>query len=163
MQAFLKDRFSGHYLNDISDNLLSMARLFADDTSLACTATQIEDIEGILNHDLLIISQWAKQWLLSFNPTKTVAMHFTNTNVQSPDLLFNNVPIQFVRNHKHLGLTLSSNGKWREHINNITQSSNKILGIMRSLKFRLKRDSVNQIYIYIFFATTSRILLSSLG
>ena len=74
-------------------------------------------------------------------------MHFTNTNVQSPDLLFNNVPIQFVTNHKHLGLTRSSNGKWREHINNITQSSNKILGIMSSLKFRLKRDSLNQIYI----------------
>ena len=135
------------YVNDISDNLLSISRLFADDTSLACTATQIEDIEGILNHDLLIISKCAKQWLVSFNPSKTVAMHFTNTNVQSPDLLFNNVPIQFVTNHKHLGLTLSSNGKWREHINNITQSSNKILGIMRSLKFRLKRDSLNQIYI----------------
>ena len=135
------------YVNDISDNLLGISRLFADDNSLACTATQIEDIEGILNHDLLIISLWAKQWLVSFNPSKTVAMHFTNTNVQSPDLLFNNVPIQFVTNHKHLGLTLSSNGKWREHINNITQSSNKILGIMRSLKFRLKRDSLNQIYI----------------
>ena len=135
------------YVNDISDNLLGISRLFADDNSLACTATQIEDIEGILNHDLLIISLWAKQWLVSFNPSKTVAMHFTNTNVQSPDLLFNNVPIQFVTNHKHLGLTLSSNGKWREHINNITQSSNKILGIMRSLKFR---EILSTKYIYLF-------------
>ena len=42
-------------VNDISDNLLSISCLFADDTSLAYTATQIEDIEGILNHDLLII------------------------------------------------------------------------------------------------------------
>ena len=69
------------YMNDISDNLLSISRLFADDISLACTATQVADIEGILNHDLLIVSNWAKQWLMSFNPSKTVAIHFTNRNL----------------------------------------------------------------------------------
>ena len=35
------------YVNDMSENLISMSRLFADDTSLACSATHIPDIEGI--------------------------------------------------------------------------------------------------------------------
>ena len=48
------------YVNEISDNLLSISRLFADDASLACTATQVADIDGILNHDLFIVSNWAK-------------------------------------------------------------------------------------------------------
>ena len=82
---------------------------------------------------------------MSFNPSETVAIHFTYRTLQTPDLLFNDVPIQFVTNHKHLGLTLSDNGQWCEHTDNVTQSANKILVIMRSLKFRLKRDSLNQI------------------
>ena len=135
------------YVNDISENLLSISRLFADDTSLACSATQIPDIEGILNHDLFMISNWAKQWLVDFNPSKTVAMLFSNKNIDPPTLLFDNVHIQFVEDHKHLGLTLSSNGKWQVHVNNLTKSASKILGIMRNLKFKLKRDSLNQIYI----------------
>ena len=64
-----------------------------------------------------------------------------------PSLIFNDVQIQFVENHKHLGLTLSSNGKWREHINNISVSASKILEMMRSLKFKLQRSFLNQKYI----------------
>ena len=136
------------YVNDISENLLSISTLFADDTSLACSASFTADIEGILNHDLIIISHWAKQWLVTFNPSKTVAMVFSNNrNVQLPNLIFDDVRISFVDNHKHLGLTLSSNGKWKTHINNLCQSASKLLGMMRTLKFRLKRDSLNQIYV----------------
>ena len=69
--------------NDISENLLSISRLFADDTSLACSASLTADIEGILNHDLIMISDFANQWLVTFNPSKTVAMVFSGTkNVQ---------------------------------------------------------------------------------
>ena len=74
-------------------------------------------------------------------------MLFSNRNVQPPYLLFDNVQIQFVDYNKHLGLTFSSNGKWHDHINNMSKSAFKLLGMMRSLKFRLKRESLNQIYI----------------
>ena len=49
------------YINDIVENLLSIVRLFADNTSLACSTASMHDIEGILNHDLLILSTWRKQ------------------------------------------------------------------------------------------------------
>ena len=67
------------YVNDISENLISLTRLFADDSSLFVSATNIIDLEGILNHDLLIITNWAKQWLIKFNPNKTEAMFFFHT------------------------------------------------------------------------------------
>ena len=136
------------YVNDISENLLSVLWLFADDTSLACSASFTADMEGILNHDLIMISHWAKQWLVTFNLSKTVAMFFTSKrNNQLPNLIFNDVRINFVDNHKHLGLTLSSNGKWKAHIDNLCRSVSKLLGMMRTLKFRLKRDSLNQVYV----------------
>ena len=83
------------YVNDISENLLSISRLFAD-TSLACSATTIADVEGILNHDLQMISVWARQWLVTFNPDKTVPLHFSKTINDNPRLLFNDVQLQFV-------------------------------------------------------------------
>lgn len=47
------------YVNNIADNLLSIARLFADDTSLASTISNVDDLQGILNHDLREISNWS--------------------------------------------------------------------------------------------------------
>ena len=123
------------YVNDIVENLLSITRLFADDTSLAFTSSSLADLEGILNHDLRIISSWARRWLVDFNPSKTIAMLFTlKKNVNFPTLLFNNVPVNFVDHHKHLGVTLSQDTKWHEHINSILSSAARILGMMRKLK-----------------------------
>ena len=65
------------YVNDIAENLLSLVRLFADDSSLFFSATNLRDIEGIINHDLVLISAWAKKWLVDFNPIKTVGIIFT--------------------------------------------------------------------------------------
>ena len=66
--------------------------------------------------------------------------------MQFPNLIFNNTIIQFVNDHKHLGLTLSNTGQWHKHIENILASASKIIGIMRRLKFSLSRVALNQIY-----------------
>ncbi len=123
--------------------------MFADDSSMSFTSNNSDDLEGIMNHDLQIIFKTGlKQWLVTFNPNKTEAMLFTlRTTVQSLSLMLDGTEISFVENHRHLGLTLSNNGKWHDHINNIISSSSKILGIMRKLKFQLSRTSLNQIYI----------------
>ena len=41
-------------MNDIAENLLSLVRLFADDSSLFFSATNIQDIEGVINHKSLL-------------------------------------------------------------------------------------------------------------
>ena len=67
---------------------------FADDTSLALSACNIPDIESILNHHLRIISRWAKQWLVNFNPNKMKALFFTLENITNlPNLVFEGVPV----------------------------------------------------------------------
>ena len=70
------------YANNISESLLSLTRLFADDSSLFYSATSMLDIEGIINSDLQILSNWVKQWLINFNPLKTEAILFTLKNLQ---------------------------------------------------------------------------------
>ena len=133
------------YVNDITESLLSIVRLFADDTSLACTTSNTVDLESILNHDLDIITKWSKQWLLTFNAAKTEVLYFGNQ--QPPVLNFNDTLLDVTDTHKHLGLTFSDNCKWHKHIDNIILSGSKLLGIMRKLKFTVRRKTLNQIYV----------------
>jgi len=73
-------------------------------------------------------------------------MFFNRTKKAHPTL-FNNEQLDFVEHHKPLGIILSNNGKWHEHNNSIINSASKVLGSMRLLKYKLKRSTLNQIYI----------------
>ena len=64
------------YVNDIADNLLSLTRLFADNTSLSYSSQIPNTIEDEMNSDLEFISIWSKQWSVNFNPQKTKVMVF---------------------------------------------------------------------------------------
>ena len=57
-----------------------MTRLFADDSSLFYAAVHIADLAVIINHDLQLLTNWARQWLVTFNPLKTGAVLFTLKN-----------------------------------------------------------------------------------
>ena len=54
------------------------------------SAPTLNDLERIINHDLALISCWAKQWLVTFNPSKTEAMLFSTSFYQDdvPKLIF---------------------------------------------------------------------------
>ena len=118
------------YVTDISEHLLSLTRLFADDSSLFVSATNINDIEGILNHDLAIITNWAKMWLVKFNPSKTEAILFSYICSEFfPNIVFDGVSVKFVKCHKHLRLTFSDNMKWDTHIEAILKLASKILAL----------------------------------
>ena len=136
------------YVNDIAENLLNLVRLFADDSSLCFSATNLKDVEGVINHDLSLISEWAKRWLVDFNPIKTVAMLFSLRPIDALPLLnFNNSIIDFVESHKQLGITFSCNGQWHTLIETIQKGAYRILCIMRKLKYSFSRQALNQMYV----------------
>ena len=55
------------FINDLSDNLVSNPKLFADDTSLFSVVQDITLSAMNLNDDLKKINKWAFQWKMSFN------------------------------------------------------------------------------------------------
>ena len=57
--------------------------------------------------------------------------------INNPTLLFKIVPVNFMDHHKHLGVALSHDTKWHEHINSILSSAANILSIMRKLKYSI--------------------------
>ena len=68
------------YINDKAKYPLSLTRLFADDSSFFNAAAHISDLAGIINHDLQLLTNWARQWLVTLNPPKTEAVLFTLKN-----------------------------------------------------------------------------------
>ena len=100
------------YINDISDNLCSATRLFADDSSIFATSSDIQTIENNINSDLTKLSKWARDWLITFNPNKTEVMFFSNRPFMNyPNITFDNASPEIVDSHKHLGVYFSSNAK----------------------------------------------------
>ena len=58
------------YINDLVDNISSEAKLFADDTSQFTVVYDVGIAADQLNSDLEIISNWAHQLKMQFNPDK---------------------------------------------------------------------------------------------
>ena len=56
------------YINDLPDNIQSTCKIFADDTSLFSHVFDKYKSQSELSNDLQIISNWAFQWKMQFNP-----------------------------------------------------------------------------------------------
>ena len=137
------------YINDIVTDIQSCVRLFADDTSLYIIVDNPISAAEMINTDLEIIHRWAEKWLVKFNPSKSESLLVSRKNNRNrhPPLIMNTVYINEVQHHKHLGVILSNDGTWHEHINLITSKAWQKIYVMRKLKFMLDRDSLNKIYI----------------
>ena len=109
------------YINNIASEVGSNIRLFADDTSLYIVVEHPETAALRLNIDLEIISDWAKKWLVSFNPNKTETMILSRkiSKLHHPPLYMADCQIKEVETHKHIGLYFSCNGTWNTHIDSI--------------------------------------------
>ena len=106
------------YINDIVENIGSHIRLFADDTSLFIIVDDPITSAARLNSDLDKITRWAALWLVTFNPTKSesfLVSRKVNRPVHPP-LFMQNIQIEEVECHKHLGVFLSNDCSWHKHI-----------------------------------------------
>ena len=137
------------YINDIVLNVNSTVRLFADDTSLYLIVDNPTEAARCLNSDLELMFKWAESWLVKFNANKSEALLISRKTNRPlhPQLLMNNEPIKEVSYHKHLGIFLSSDGTWHDHINSITSKAWLRVNLMRKLKFLLDRRSLETIYV----------------
>jgi hypothetical protein len=102
----------------------------------------------MINDDLESINQWAIKWHVTFSPPKTKELLVSKIRNKPihPPLKLDNQEIIRVNQHKHLGLTLTSDLTWKTHIDEIVAKATKRLGILRNLKFKVDRLSLERIY-----------------
>ena len=139
------------YINDLSNDLSSDPKMFADDTSLFSVVHNTVDSCNNLNNDLNKISDWAYQWKMSFNPdiskqAQEVIFSRKKKKVNHPNILFNNSPVIQSQSQKHLGMFLDSKLDFSEHFNNTLKKINKTIGLLRKLRYSLPRSALVTIY-----------------
>ena len=102
------------YINDLSNDIKSKCKLFADDTSLFSVVHDINTSANDLNHDLEKNSESAFQRELKFHPDSTkqaqgIIFSRKKTVFIHPLVSFNKTLVNSSASHKHLGMILRSN------------------------------------------------------
>ena len=136
------------YINDIVTNIGCSIRLFADDTSLYTVVECPNTAARLLNGDLETIFKKANDWLVTFNANKTLSMIISRKiyPVLHPLLFMNDIMLKETDMHKHLGLLFTNTCDWSKHVVNISEKASIRLNLMRVLKFRVSRKSLEKIY-----------------
>ena len=139
------------YINDLEDGIRSNIKFFADDTSLFSIVNDPKVSAMDLQHDLDLITKWAHQWKMSFNPDPTkqaVEILFSQklTNVEHPPIYFNNIQVKRVTDHKHLGLIFDPKLSFTKHINEEISTARKGIGIIKHLAPYLPLKSRDEIF-----------------
>ena len=116
------------YINDLSKNLSSTAKLFVDDIFSVVHDISLSSLQ--LNDDLIRISNWAYQWKMSFNPEVTkqaqkVVFSCKSQKVTYPTVYFNNSPVTRSSSQTHLDIPLDEKLNFIHHIKEKTSKANK--------------------------------------
>ena len=139
------------YINDRTADLKCNVELFADDTSLFTVVRESNIAANDMDHDLKLISQWAHDWRMSFNPDpqkQAVELIFSRkrNELDHPVIHFNNIPVEKVNEHKHLGIILDPKLSFSAHIKTAISKSRKGIGLLKCFSKYLPRSTLNELY-----------------
>ena len=105
------------YINDLPLGTNSTIHLFADDTNLTLSHSNVSTLQQNINDELLNVSNWFKVNKLSINFNKTEFMVVT-TKQNKPELKvsIDNNPIKQSHHIKYLGVPIDDNLNWKQQI-----------------------------------------------
>ena len=127
-------------LGDIDANILSsFLSSFADDTRMARGLSGVSDASA-LQTDLEAVYQWAEDNNMSFNDLKFEVLQFGSDLTLKLITSYTNPSGNIIDSKEHvrdLGVTVSSDGSFREHIRKVCQSArNMCAWILRTFSDR---------------------------
>ena len=132
------------YINDLPGRVSSNARLFADDTALDRKIETDEDSKK-LQSDLLELEKWESEWDMKFHPDKCNVLHVSRARKpRKSDYYLHGHKLESVSATKYLGVTLSDTGEFTEHLKNVANSGNQMLGFIRR-NLRVNSKSVKEL------------------
>ena len=137
------------FINDLTHVIdHTNMRLFADDTCLFITVDNRITASNDINDDLRAIQNWSDEWLVTFSAPKTKSMVVSRKRDAhlNPPLSFDNSVVDEVSNHKHLGIVLSNDLGWANHIDEICTKAMRRLDVIQSFKFKLDRNALERFY-----------------
>ena len=104
-----------------------------------------------MNHDLELVSQWAHDWKMSFNPDPQkqaveLLLSKKRNGKDHPVVVFNDIPVKKVEEHKHLRLILDTKLSFSAHIKAAISKTRKGIGLLKYHSKYLPRHTLNELY-----------------
>lgn len=119
------------HINDLPANVTSRVRLFADDCLLYRPIHGEADQQALQN-DLNALIKWCKIWGMKFNASKCVVMRIARKKTRMERMYdIEGVILQEVTQAKYLGVTISNNLEWSNHVTAVSNKANNILAFLR--------------------------------
>jgi exonuclease III len=138
------------YINDLPNVLQdSKAIIFADDTNLFSSSSDINLLYKNINKDLQSLSNWFKANKLSLNVSKTVCILFNRRETNIPPHLtikIDDNQIELKTFTRFLGVTIDNKLNWHEHINNVKCKISSSTYIMNRVKHVLDNKHMKMLY-----------------
>ena len=138
-------------MSDIDEGIVNSKIIsFADDTRLYNSVSEVEDCD-VLQSDLNTIYKWTDANNMAFNSNKFKYVCFTpSESVSHSNVTVYLCPkmnlIDKVENIKDLGITMSSNCNFNQHINNVYKQCSHLSGwILRTV---ISRDSLTLLTLF---------------
>ena len=110
------------YINDISSDIESEIRLFADD----CVCyREINDEEDTMK----LKRDRARKWGMRFQPVKCNMMQLTRKWIKKihASYTLEGTDLENVESIKYLGVTITSDLRWNTHVSNVCTKANRTL------------------------------------
>jgi hypothetical protein len=135
------------YINDICNvsKLLKFV-LFADDTNIFYSNTDIKSLTHIVNYELGKLCDWFMVNKLSLNIQKTNYMLFGNKTNINTDISFNENSIERVKVTKFLGVYIDENLNWKHQIKHITSKISKSIAIICKVRNIVDKNVLKVLY-----------------
>ena len=130
------------FINDLLDNIRSSVRLLAYDCVLYRNIHSLQDCLT-LQEDLTSLGQWEADWQMKLNVAKCHLMRVTRRQHHKQiffDYSLHNQTLENVQSAKYLGINITYNMDWGQHVSEISSKATKTLGFpRRNLAFAPKR------------------------
>ena len=122
--------------------------LFAGDTNLIKSGSNLSDMEDELNTELSKISTWLKTNKLSRDIGKTHFIPFTNKKRKDHDLniMIDGTRIEEVKKTKFLGVIICNKLSWKDHVAHAASKVSRGMGMIIKARNYLNKNSLLTLY-----------------
>ena len=120
------------YINDISSDIESEIRPFADDC--VCYREIKDGVDTMkLQRNIYQLGFWSRKWGMRLQPVKCNMMQLTRKRSKTIHALYTlkGTDLENVESIKYPGVTITSDLRWKTHVSNVCTKADRTLGFLR--------------------------------
>ena len=110
------------FINDLPDEVMCTAKIFADDTKLSHSINSLED-RVLLQDDLNRLVECSRQWQMGFNESKVLYIGSSN---QCYEYRMNSTSLEPTTDEKDLGVTIDQDLTFHLHVSKAVHKASKM-------------------------------------